>query len=66
MKVTIDIPESLDLDAVMRTAKLRLALQQTGFSSLTEIEKLGIVVLTAIGKAGLSIKKAKNLKKSKG
>ena len=29
MKITIDIPESLDLETIMRAGKLRMAMQQT-------------------------------------
>ena len=64
LRVTIDIPESLDLGTIIKSAKLRMAMQQTGFSSLTEIEKLGIAVLAAIEKAGVYTEKTKKPKRA--
>ena len=69
MKIVIEleIPNNFDLVAVEREAKLRLAMRETGFSSLTNLEKLGITTFLALTKIALGKKKTtvKTKKKSR-
>ena len=59
MKVTIEleIPDNFDLIPAEREARLRLAMKETGFSSLSNLEELGILTFVALRKAGVGKKR---------
>lgn len=65
MKIEVDLPENLDLVGIAREIKLRLAMRETGFQSLTGLEELGIVVFIAVEKAGFYKEKIAEPKKRK-